>query len=68
MEEGKSKEQMTTITVIEGGPYLVEGGCVLINKDGFKSVKKGSIELCRCGHSKHKPYCDDSHENVVFDD
>lgn len=68
MEEKKSAEKMTSIKVIEGGPYLVEGGCVLINKDGTETIKKGSIELCRCGYSKHKPFCDNSHENVVFDE
>jgi len=55
------------IQVNAGGPYLVKGKVVVIDKDGTKTVKDGTIALCRCGHSNNKPYCDGSHKNVEFD-
>jgi CDGSH-type Zn-finger protein len=27
---------------------------------------KETIALCRCGHSKNKPFCDGSHKQVGF--
>ncbi len=68
MEEEKQNEQvLTTIKVNAGGPYLVRGPVVVIDKDGSETVKEGTIALCRCGGSQNKPYCDGSHTNVEFD-
>lgn len=64
MEEQK---QQVSIRVNAGGPYLVKGNCVIIGKDGSKSVKEGPFALCRCGGSKNKPFCDGTHKNVEFD-
>ena len=68
MEEEKQNEQvLTTIKVNAGGPYLVRGSVVVVDKDGSETVKEGTIALCRCGGSQNKPYCDGSHTNVEFD-
>lgn len=67
MEEQKQKENTTRIQIAAGGPYLVKGSCIIINKDGTETVKEGSFALCRCGHSKNKPYCDGSHKTIEFD-
>ncbi len=32
-----------------------------------KPVEGEPLALCRCGHSKHKPYCDGSHEKIAWD-
>lgn len=69
------------IRVKLGGPYVVEGDIPLVKKTQIVSefgeplnwrkdadLKGGeSYELCRCGHSKEKPYCDASHCDVDFD-
>jgi CDGSH-type Zn-finger protein len=69
------------IVVQKNGPYLVCGGLPLVRKSQIVSEfgepltwKKGeeleageSYELCRCGHSSHKPFCDNTHEKINFD-
>ncbi len=68
MEEEKQNEQsLTNIKVNAGGPYLVKGSVVVVDKDGSETIKEGTIALCRCGGSQNKPYCDGSHTNIEFD-
>ena len=69
------------IVVTKDGPYAVQGGIPLVRKEQVVSEygepltwKKGETlvteepyDLCRCGHSKNKPYCDGSHCEVDFD-
>ena len=50
----------TKITVIPNGPLMVEG-TITVTKDGKEEAKEKAF-LCRCGHSKNKPYCDGSHK------
>ena len=76
----ESKENMK-IVVSKNGPYRVSGGIPLNiqvitpNKEGlswdWKQSRSFDIEssysLCRCGRSKNKPFCDNSHERIRFD-
>jgi CDGSH-type Zn-finger protein len=71
------------IKVTYAGPYIVSGGVPLnqafIKPDengdskewrGGKAYDTGSgasYALCRCGHSKHKPFCDGSHVAAGWD-
>jgi len=70
-----------TITVRKDGPYVVEGGVPLTRKSIVysewhepmswrKDAELGTkplYKLCRCGQSKHKPYCDNTHVRTGFD-
>ena len=70
-----------TIKVIQHGPYIVTGHVPLSieaitpNKEGgsweWKRVKtfepQDRYKLCRCGHSKTKPFCDSTHNQIGFD-
>jgi CDGSH-type Zn-finger protein len=63
------------------GPYEIEGDIPLVHKTQVVSEygepltwKKGetiettgSYLLCRCGHSKEKPFCDCTHNEIGFD-
>jgi len=66
-EEKQSEQSSVKIQVNFGGPYLVKGSVVVVDKDGSETVKEGTIALCRCGASQNKPFCDGSHKNIEFD-
>jgi CDGSH-type Zn-finger protein len=74
-------ETKPRIKIQENGSYLVTGGPKLTTKipvenaegeridwaDGKDYPDKNTFSLCRCGHSKNKPYCDSSHREKDFD-
>ncbi len=69
------------VVVTRNGPYLVSGGAPLSEqtiftgsngdseawREGERFPQQDSYALCRCGHSKKKPYCDGSHTQAKFD-
>jgi CDGSH-type Zn-finger protein len=56
------------IKVRLNGPYRVEGPVKVIDVDGNEFELPGEvIALCRCGHSKKKPFCDRSHREAGFE-
>ena len=59
---------MTTIKVLQNGPYQVEGEDVTaVDTSGAKfAVVKRPFYLCRCGASKNKPFCDGTHAKIGF--
>jgi CDGSH-type Zn-finger protein len=58
--------EVITITPTDDGPYLVRGGAALLDADGAAYEVGQTIALCRCGHSKTKPFCDGAHERARF--
>ena len=50
------------------GPLKVDGPVRIVDADGREFViPPGSgVVLCRCGHSRTKPFCDTSHKRVGF--
>jgi len=57
-----------TINVAYNGPLFVRGQ---LGIDGAPSDAPGlkfRAALCRCGQSRNKPYCDNSHERAGFQD
>jgi CDGSH iron-sulfur domain-containing protein 3 len=54
-----------TIEFLPNGPMLVKGSFTL-TEAGVPTKKNGPVALCRCGHSKKKPYCDGSHKASDF--
>ena len=69
------------VAVTKDGPYVVSGDVPLMKQtidvdaeggsekwiQGKQFVTEAEYALCRCGHSKNKPFCDGSHEKVHFD-
>ena len=56
----------TTITPQENGPYHVKGDFRIVLSDGTELEGEGETWLCRCGHSKMKPFCDSTHRKAGF--
>lgn len=52
---------------VSGGIY-VKGGIPLVSADGSEYETRNRIVLCRCGKSKHKPFCDGVHVETNFKD
>jgi len=64
----ESPEKENTVMVSYNGPYFLRGD---LNIEGTSSNMKGTMfraALCRCGASKNKPYCDNSHKTIGFKD
>jgi CDGSH-type Zn-finger protein len=57
-----------SITVMPGGPLYVRGLVELRTSDGSVIVEDARLALCRCGQSQNKPFCDNTHLGVAFDD
>ena len=56
------------ITVKTNGSIKVEGDFELCDVEGnaFDLSGRTAISLCRCGLSKTKPFCDQSHREGAF--
>jgi CDGSH-type Zn-finger protein len=56
---------MTTVTPVENGPLLLRGELTVRGIDGADEILPRAA-LCRCGQSKNKPFCDNSHLESGF--
>lgn len=65
-----SEAKRPTIRLPENGPLKVEGLENLLDAKGDRiptdKGKKGNVALCRCGHSRAKPFCDGTHRKTDF--
>jgi CDGSH-type Zn-finger protein len=43
------------------GPLRIKGNIELIGDDGIPYEARNRVALCRCGHSRNKPFCDAEH-------
>lgn len=55
-----------SMTLVANGPLYVRGDVTLQLPDGTLVRRDTRIALCRCGQSKNKPYCDNSHIVSAF--
>ena len=51
------------ITVMNNGSLRVEGDFEIVDTEGksFGLSGRTKVSLCRCGQSRNKPFCDNSH-------
>jgi CDGSH-type Zn-finger protein/uncharacterized Fe-S cluster protein YjdI len=60
-------DKENTVQIVYNGPYYVRGDLVIEDADDIPGVRYRAA-LCRCGQSKNKPFCDNSHEKIEFKD
>ncbi len=53
-----------TVQPTKNGPLHVIGNLEVVSGTGRTVHKTTDAWLCRCGHSKNKPYCDGSHNKA----
>ncbi len=54
------------ISLAVDGPLYVRGGVEIVDHEGRVVTTDARVALCRCGASKNKPFCDDSHYEIGF--
>src|SRR5512139_3387756 len=81
MSTKRNETDFKKIKVSKNGPYIVSGRIpiteqtIVCESDGtsveWRTVKEYPTQeecaLCRCGHSKNKPFCDGTHLRIRFD-
>jgi CDGSH-type Zn-finger protein len=65
--EHRDQENPAGVLVVPSGPYAVQGGAELDTEWG-DGASREHFNLCRCGASKNKPFCDGAHWDSKFDD
>ena len=64
----KDQERDPGITISKDGPHHVEGRIELNDPQGSRPESEEHYTLCRCGHSKNKPFCSGQHWYIGFKD
>ena len=57
-----------SIGIEPNASYWVRGGIPVVSEDGAPYEVRNRQTLCRCGHSRNKPFCDGSHKPARFTD
>jgi uncharacterized Fe-S cluster protein YjdI len=65
--ENKTNEK-AKIAIFENGPLHVPANVDLVDTTGKILKVNEDKYICRCGHSKNKPFCDGSHMTAGFKD
>lgn len=55
------------VALAPNGPLLVQGNFKIVASSGRVAWEGEKTALCRCGHSKNKPFCDGAHRAAGFD-
>ena len=64
---GDDPGEELTIIGHENGPIEARGALEITSGTGHRVHRGTRAFLCRCGHSKNKPFCDGSHKTAGFE-
>lgn len=70
-DDGRATEPVPTrneLHLVADGPLYLRGDVEWREGPAGDVVHETRMALCRCGASKHKPYCDNSHAGAGFKD
>lgn len=70
LDSGPQEQPQTPAEVAlrPNGPLFVRGDLEIRDAMGELIRKDTRVALCRCGYSRHKPFCDNSHLMAGFRD
>ncbi|HEX2970016.1 MAG TPA: CDGSH iron-sulfur domain-containing protein [Bacteroidales bacterium] len=60
--ESSSDKQRVKMVVVENGPLKITGRVILKDLKRDNEESTDYVELCLCGRTRNKPFCDGSHE------
>ena len=66
-QPGPSEVTAPRIRIARNGPYEVQGFDLAI-QGWSEGASRERFNLCRCGGSKNKPFCDGTHRSINFQD
>ena len=58
-------DKVRIVPTADGG-YMISGDFEIAWQGGNVVPSRPVVYLCRCGQSKNKPFCDDSHKRTGF--
>ena len=65
---GRGAPARNTVEPSRGGSLILRGNLELLRPDGTLLLRDTRVALCRCGQSRNRPFCDNSHRDVGFAD
>lgn len=65
-EQKEKAPDQNVISIEEDGPIYIHGNIVIRDMEGNIVLKDTRVAMCRCGASKNKPLCDNSHMSADF--
>jgi len=54
------------VTILPDGPAYIDGNIEILNPAGELLMKENRIALCRCGKTAIRPFCDETHTAIEF--
>ncbi|MFP8489743.1 CDGSH iron-sulfur domain-containing protein [Gracilimonas sp. Q87] len=65
-DRSEKPPEQNVITIDEDGPLYIYGEVVIKDLNGEIILEDKRVAMCRCGKSKNKPLCDNSHIDEGF--
>ena len=56
--------QYTEIKILKNGPIEIKGEFIFKDSSGNTTKEYKELQICRCGGSGNKPFCDDTHKKI----
>ena len=66
LDKEEQPPEQNVITIEKDGPIYIHGEVVIRDMDENVVLKDTRVAMCRCGKSKNKPLCDNSHIDAGF--
>jgi CDGSH-type Zn-finger protein len=64
MADTKENSQAPEIRILPNGPIMLKGNFSFRDSSGNITTGEQELYLCRCGGSKNKPWCDETHKII----